>query len=78
MDDVMGDNKLQGFNSEISNFCSKSRHYNITCIYSMQTYTKLPSVVRMQIDVWFMFYMKPISLAIYKELVNEDSKKHAI
>lgn len=44
----------------------------------MQTYTKLPSVVRMQIDVWFMFYMKPISLAIYKELVNEDSKKHAI
>jgi len=42
----MGDSKLSGFSSDISNICTKSRHYGLTMIYSMQTYTKLPCVVR--------------------------------
>lgn len=44
-DDVLGDNKLSGFSSAISNYCTRSRHSNIVSIYTAQVYTKLPSVV---------------------------------
>jgi len=77
VDDCMGDPAMTGFQSELSNFCTRSRHLNMQFIWTGQTYTKLNDTVRAQGDMFMFLYMKPIKNKIFQELIDDDDHKKA-
>lgn len=57
LDDMLGSDALKS-TSIISQFIHKTRHYNVSFIYSVQKYTGLPRVVRLNSDVMAIFRCK--------------------
>jgi len=74
IDDCLGDSKITGFHSELSNFCTRSRHSNMIMIWTAQAYSKLPSVIRSQSDLSIFLFMSPINDLIYKELSDASNR----
>lgn len=44
-DDVIGDDQLKSYQSELSTYTTRSRHFNIINIFLVQNYTSLPSII---------------------------------
>lgn len=72
VDDLMGDPAFVGFNSQLANFCTRSRHSKITFIWSAQVYTGLNDRIRSQSDMFVLLYMGAIKKIMFDELVDYE------
>jgi hypothetical protein len=72
---VIDDNleSLKSYNSDLALLCTKSRHYNITTIYTTQVFKRLPSTIRQNCDISFFLY-----LTVSDDTFNEMFNKHKL
>lgn len=65
---------LKSYNSDLALLCTKSRHYNITTIYTTQVLKRLPSTIRQNCDISFFLYLT-VSDETFNEMFNKKKLK---
>ena len=75
LDDVLGDKAMKGYFSFLSYYCLKSRHANVSFIFTAQVFTKLDSSIRGNLSLFVLFYQHPVKKALWEEIPDDESKE---
>lgn len=73
-DDIIGDDQLKSYQSDLCGFSCMSRHANIINIYLTQNYTSIPSVIRRNANLVILLTSDNYSPAMIEE--NALKNKH--
>lgn len=74
-EDLQG--QIKGNYDQIAQFCSRSRHYHITCIFTFQNYRQCPNVIRQNARVLIFFNQNDVELKKIEEEHSTFKKKGA-
>lgn len=74
-DDIIGDKELKSFQSELSSYCTRSRHANILNIFLTQDWNALPTRIRRNSNLVFLMNMDTYPDNMIKENSTKNTEK---